>query len=158
MVKNLMSKKMQLAITVQNLIKKGVKSSQIMKQCKVTKQYISYWRHYEIKETHYRRSKLPVKYIHWLVEKAANRPVSECSSRHMTRLLNRKLKNDKIKDSNGNQMTLGYRTINKILNKFIGPPRKIRKVFYLSEEQIKKRFDFCIMILENKLTGKEKLK
>ena len=55
MVKNLLSEKMQKAITVQNLIKKGVPTRDIIKQCGVNKQYISYWRHKEIKETHYRK-------------------------------------------------------------------------------------------------------
>ena len=155
MVKNLLSEKMQKAITVQNLIKKGVPTRDIMKQCGVNKQYISYWRHKEIKETHYRKKKLPTKYIKWLVEIASNRPVSECSSRNMARVLNKKLKKEKITDSKKRQLTIGYRTINKILNKFIGEPRKIRKVFFLSEDQKRKRIDFCKKILEKGLTGKE---
>ena len=56
----------------------------------------------------------------------------------MARILNRELKREKIKDSKERQLTIGYRTVNNILNKFIGKPKKIRKVFFLSEEQKKK--------------------
>ena len=56
----------------------------------------------------------------------------------MTRIINKKLKKDHIKDSMGNQLTIGYRTINNILNKFISKPRTIRRVFFVSEEQKKK--------------------
>ena len=86
---------------------------------------------------------------------AKNRPVSECSSRIMARIINKKLKKDKIKDSDGNQLTIGYRTVNNILNKFIGKPRAIRKVFFLSKEQQKKRIEFCEMILNKKWTEKD---
>ena len=96
-----------------------------------------------------------MKYIKWLLEVAENRLVSECSSRNMARVINKKLKKDHIKDSNGSQLTIGYRTINKILNKFISKPRTIRKVFFLSNEQKIKRVEFCKMILEKKWTGKE---
>ena len=142
MVKNLLNKKWQLAITVKNLINNGVPTRQIMRQLKVNKQYVSYWRYHEVKNTHMRKKKLPMKYINWLVNAAQNRPVSECSSRMMTRILNKKLKKDKIKDNQGSQLTVSYRTINNILNKFIGKPRKIRKVFFLSDEQKKKGSNF----------------
>ena len=130
MGKNLLSEKMQKAITVKNLLKNGVPTREIMKQLGVSKQYISYWRHKDIKQTHFRKKKLPVKYIKWLVRTAQNRPVSECSSRTLARIINKKLKKGKEKDSEGNQLTIGYRTINTILNKFVGKPRRIRKVFF----------------------------
>ena len=138
MVKNFMSEKIQKAITIQNLIKQNVPTKEIMKRFKVSRQYIHYWKYKKLKETHYRKKKLPIKYIKWLINKASNRPVSECSSRNMARILNRELKREKIKDSKERQLTIGYRTVNNILNKFIGKPKKIRKVFFLSEEQKKK--------------------
>ena len=141
MVKNLMSTKMQLAITVKNLIAKGVPTREIMKQLGVNKQYISYWRHKEIKETHYRKKKLPIQYIKWLVKLASNKLVSECSSRIITRILNKKLKQDKVKDNKKKQLTIGYRTVNKILNKFIGKPRKIRKVFFYQKNKKKRELN-----------------
>ena len=45
---------MQKAITIKNLIGK-IPTREIMKRFNVTKQYISYWRNHEIKETHYRK-------------------------------------------------------------------------------------------------------
>ena len=103
---------MQLAITVKNLINKGVPTWQITKQCGVTKQYISYWRHNKIKMTHYRKKKLPLKYMKWLVSMAENRLVSECSSRNMARVLNKELKKDRVKNSKEKQLKIGYRTVN----------------------------------------------
>ena len=142
MVKTLLKKKWQLAITTKNLINKGVPTRQIMRELKVNKQYVSYWRHHDVENTHYRKKKLPLKYIKWLVEVAQNRPVSECSSRIMARIINKKFKKDKIKDYEGRQLTIRYRTINNILNKFVGKPKKIRQVFFLSNEQKKKEWHF----------------
>ena len=64
------------------------------------------------------KKKLPDKYIKWLVELDKNKLVSECSSRSMARILNKKIEKDHIKDSKGQQMTISYRTVNKILNKY----------------------------------------
>ena len=50
MGKNLMSKKIQIAITVKKLIDEGVPTRKIMEQLGVSKQYISYWSHREIKD------------------------------------------------------------------------------------------------------------
>ena len=94
MVKNLLSPKWQKIITTKNLIKKGLSTTQIMRQLGVKKSFVSYWRNHELKETHFRKKKLPIKYIKWLVEVAQNRPVSECSSRIMARIINKKYKND----------------------------------------------------------------
>ena len=46
-------------------------------------------------------------------------------------------------------MTVTHSTINSYLNKLLGKPKKIRKVFYLSETQKKERVKFCKMILKN---------
>ena len=73
----------------------------------------------------------------------------------MAKVLNYKLKKDRVKNTKGKQLKIGYRTVNKILNKFVGKPRKIRKVFFLSNEQKKKRVEFCKMVLKKNWTGKE---
>ena len=138
MVKNVLGQKMQKAITVKNLINKGVSTREICKRFGVNKQYVSYWRHNNIEETHYRKKKLPIKYIKWMIDISKDKPVSECSSRNMSRIINKKLKEDHVKDSKGVQLKIGYRTVNNLLNKFISRPRKIRKVFFLTKEQKKK--------------------
>ena len=49
-----------------------------------------------------------------------------------------------------------YTTVNNYIKEYFGTPRKIRKVFYLSESQKKKRFDFCESILKkNKLKSEQ---
>ena len=45
-------------------------------------------------------------------------------------------------------MTVYFTTVNNYLKEHFGKPRKIRKVFFLSKEQKKKRVDFCNRILE----------
>ena len=44
-------------------------------------------------------------------------------------------------------------TINKYLNFELGHPRKIRKTFYLSKDQMKKRVNFCNEILNKGISG-----
>ena len=155
MVKHIQSKKTQNAIKIKTFLNQWVSPKEICIKLKVSKQVVSYWKRHEVKETHFRKMKLPQKYINWIVEMAKDKPVSEFSSRYLARLVNKKLKNDRVKDSKGNPLKIGHVSINNILNKFIWKPRKIRKVFYLSEKQRIKRVEFCKMILKRKLTGKE---
>ena len=46
-------------------------------------------------------------------------------------------------DDEGKPITISYRTINNYLKDYYGKPKKIRKAFYLSEDQMKKRVQFC---------------
>ena len=55
----------------------------------------------------------------------------------------------------GKILSVSYKTVNNILKEFYGRPKKIRKVFFLSEENIKQRFKFCKMILERKINFDE---
>ena len=98
MVKHMLSKKTQNAITIKTLLKQGVSPKEICTKLKVSKQVVSYWKRHEVKETHYRKMKFPQKYIKWIVEMAKDQPISQFSSRHMARLLNKKLKKDSVKD------------------------------------------------------------
>ena len=50
-----------------------------------------------------------------------------------------------------------YTTVNNYIKEYFGTPRKIRKVFYLSESQKKKRFDFCESILKKKKLKSEQI-
>ena len=100
-----------------------------MKQLRVTKKSVYYWKHHDIQETHHRRSKLPIKYIKKIVSLAQNQPTSEYSLRKLTRILNKDLEKDKVLDNKKEQMKISHMTVNRILNKFLEKPRKIRKVF-----------------------------
>ena len=50
-------------------------------------------------------------------------------------------------DSRNRPISISYKTINNYLKEYYGKPRKIRKAFYLSEDQMKKRIEFCQTIL-----------
>ena len=50
--------------------------------------------------------------------------------------------------SNGKQMKISFKTVSNYLNEVFGKPKKIRKVFFLSEENKKQRITFCQNILK----------
>ena len=52
-------------------------------------------------------------------------------------------------------MTNHKETVCLILNKELGKQRKIKKVFYLSEKQKQKRVEFCMLMLEKGISGKQ---
>lgn len=58
-------------------------------------------------------------------------------------------------DKNNRPITVTYRTVNNILRAYYSKPRKVRKVFFLTEEQMQKRFSFCQQILDKKISYKE---
>lgn len=51
-------------------------------------------------------------------------------------------------------MKISFKTISNYLKEIYGSPKKIRKVFYLSEAQKKKRVEFCKRILEGGIDSK----
>ena len=51
-------------------------------------------------------------------------------------------------DKKGKQISVHFTNVNNYLKEYFGRPRKIRKVFYLSEKQKKKRLDFSEAILK----------
>ena len=54
-------------------------------------------------------------------------------------------------DDGGKLITISYGTISNYLNDYYGKPKKIRKAFYLSDDQMKKRAQFCKEILKRKI-------
>ena len=111
---------------------------EICKKYKVSKQAVSYWKNHEVKETHARKEKLPEKYQQILVDTAQDQLISKYSSKKLARIMNNRLAIDGITNKEGNPLKISSATINRYLNKILGKPRKIRKVFFLSEEQKKK--------------------
>ena len=85
---------------------------------------------------------------------AENRPVSEMPSRKIAMIINAQLKKEKVLDYKGEILKIRHSTVCKYLDKFLGKPRKIRKVFYLSEKQKEERVKFCKMIPEKEITEK----
>ena len=51
-------------------------------------------------------------------------------------------------DKRGKSITVHFTTVTNYLKQYFGKPRKIRKVFFMSEENKKKRVEFCKKILK----------
>ena len=70
-------------------------------------------------------------------------------SKKITAIINKDLK----KNANYPQKEtkIHFSTVCRYLRQYYGRPRKIRKSFFLSEEQKKKRVDFCKKVLEKNI-------
>ena len=121
-----------------------------MKIANCSKQLVSKYRKYDPKPRPIKRSlKLPERYKKFLINIAQDKPLGRYSSRFLAGTINRILWRRKVRDSKRRIMTVTHSTINSYLNKLLGKPKKIIKVFYLSETQKKERVKFCKMILKN---------
>ena len=70
------------------------------------------------------------------------------SSNKISNIINKKLKED------GTNLSITKMTICRILNKELGKPRKIKRVFYLSKKNKMKRVEFCKKMIEKNISGK----
>ena len=129
------------AITIKRLLKQGMKPIKIARLLKVSKQKVNYWKRAKIKYIQTRRKKLQPEYINKICQLAADKTTSEMSSRKITNIINEELKktNNKV---NGKAISITHPTICKYLNEKM-VIRKIRKAFYLDNDQKKKRIKFC---------------
>ena len=135
------------AYLIKKLLKARKTTKEIMKIANCSKQLVSKYRNYDPKPRPIKRAlKLPERYLTFLINQSQDKPCGRRSSRYLARVLNKILKNRKIKDSKGRVMTVTHTTINNYLNKMLGKPKKIRKVFYLSENQKKERVKFYEMV------------
>ena len=90
-------------------------------------------------------------YINKIQRWAKNQVTSSKSSRKIADMINSVLVKRGEVDKKGKQISVHFTTVNNYLKEYFGRPRKIRKVFYLSEKQKKKRLDFCEAILNRHL-------
>ena len=142
-------------ITIRYLWSKNISKKEIQRKLGVSRQVVEYWLNKDENKPHTRKLKLPMKYIKKIVKLAENRPVSEMPSRKIAMIINAQLKKDKVLDYKGEILKIRHSTVCKYLDKFLGKPRKIRKVFYLSEKQKEERVKFCRMILEKEIIQKD---
>ena len=70
------------------------------------------------------------------------------SSNKIANIINKKLKED------GLNLSITKMTVCRIINKELEKPRKIKRVFYLSEKNKTKRVEFCKKMLEKDISGK----
>ena len=139
-----------LAIAIKENYIAGMKPKDIAALFHLSKQRVNYWIHREIKNRK-RRTKLNRREINMIIKWARDKLILEkqVSAKNMQIKFNklpRKLKEKKINKK------ISLSTSNRILNKFIGKPRVIRKVFYLKPNDKKLRVQFCKFMKENNIT------
>ena len=138
------------AVAIKELLNKGYKQSQIVKILKIKKGKVCYWANNKIIEKQKRKKKLKQIYLDAIRKWANNKETIKMSSRIITYKLNNLLRKRNELDCNKKTMSIHFTTINKYLREYFCKPLKIRKVFYISNEQMKKRKKFCEMVLNKK--------
>ena len=141
------------AIAIKKLLAKGYSQVKICRILGLKKQKVSYWAKTPIKNEIIRRTKLDEKYKKRIVELAEDKLTSDMGSRKIAEIINKELKENNVRDSRGNIITIEKTAVNKYLKKALGKPRKVRRVFFLNEVQKKERIKFCENILNRKIRG-----
>jgi transposase len=120
---------------------------EIAKTLKVSHQLVYKWKNKQVEPRKPRKPKLTKKYLKLMREWAEGKStgVDMASSRKITRKLNFKFKN----------LSVSHMTVNRTLNKILTKPRKLRKVFYLNDDHLQQRKDFCEYILEEGIKGED---
>ena len=124
------------AVLIKELLNLGYTSSQIAKKLKIRKQIVSYWKNTELKTIQYRRKKLDQEDIDKIIKLAENKTTSNMGSRKIASIMNKDFK------KKGKSITISKNTVCRYLNKYLGKPRKIRKVFSLTNKKKKKDLNF----------------
>ena len=138
----------QLGVTIKNLLEQGYSQTWIAGKLRIRRQKVHYWKKTRLKTEQKRRRKLEDKYIKEIIALAENKTTSSMSSNKIANIINKKLKED------GLNLSITKMTVCRILNKELGKPRKIKRVFYLSEKNKTKRVEFCKKMLEKDISGK----
>lgn len=153
MAKSYQKKPNPLAITIKELYGRNYKQCEIAKMLNVSKQVVSKWVNKEITKVDLRSKKLPKYIIDKIVSWAKDKPTFKMSSRIIAAKLNSYFeKTKKINPRTGKIFYVSHTTINNYLKEYYGAPIKIRKVFFLSEEQKKARVELCKKLIEKNIT------
>lgn len=145
----IIDKNHHLAIAIKENYNAGMKPIDIANLFHITKQRVNYWIDREIRKRK-RRTKLNRNEINQIIKWARDKPIVEknVSAKNIQIKFNKLPK--KFKDHR-KRKTISLSTANRVLNKFIGKPRVIRKVFYLRPNDKKLRVEFCKFMKENKI-------
>ena len=138
-----------IATTIKTLLENGMRPIEIARKLHISKQRVNYWVKTPIKAVQYRKKKLDKKYIDKIISLARNQTTSSMSSRKIASLMNEELKRNNL------DITISKDSINRYLKAEFGKPRKIRKVFHLTNKQKKERVEFCKKMLEMGISGKQ---
>ena len=111
------------AILIKRLIKEKMPEWQMAKKYWFKKQKVSYWKYHDIKTVINRKSKLTDNDINYMIKLAENQTTSNMGTRKLTMLMNKKFEEE------GRKLTISHMTSSRILNKNLGKPRKIKKIF-----------------------------
>ena len=142
------------AESIIKLLSLGYKQKQIVQILNLKKQKVSYW---AIKvrqnrmQSKKRQKKLKDIYLSRIIKLAKNKTTSTMSCRKISVMINSILNKRNEVDKRNRPLSISYRTINNYLKEYYGKPKKIRKAFYLSEEQKDKRVKFCRDILNKNI-------
>ena len=127
------------AIAIKKGYEAGMKAIEIARLFSISPQKVNYWIHHPITYKKKRREKLTKNERNLIIKWAKNKPINIASAKKIQKRFNRM---SKYKKENKIQKKVSISTINKVLNKFISKPKKIRKVFLLTETQKRKRYEF----------------
>ena len=136
----------QDTITIKKLISRGIKQAEIARLLGIPRQKVNYWSKREYPTNKKRRKKLSQFYVDKIIRLAKNKTTSSMSCRKIARIINTSFIKRNIKYK-GKHVKIFFKTVSNDLSEIYGKPKKIRKVFYLSELQKKKRVIFCETIL-----------
>ena len=138
-----------LTIAIRENYVHGMKPKEIANLFKISKQRVNYWIHHMIKKRK-RRTKLNRKEINMIVKWAKDKSIMEkkFSAKNIQIRFN-KLKK-KFKE-NKKKKIISLSTANRVLNKHIGKPRVIRKVFYWKPFEKKLRVQFYKFMKKNNI-------
>ena len=139
------------AITIKKLLSKGYTQARICRMLGLKKQKVSYWANTQIKYEIKRKTKLDEKFKKRIIELAEDKLTSDMGSRKIAEIINKELKDNNVRDSKGRILTIEKTAVNRYLKNALGRPRKVRRVFFLNDDQKKERVKFCENILKKRL-------
>ena len=116
---------------------------------------MSYWSRHELKKSQNKPKKLKDIYIKTIQRWAKDKVTSQRSSRKIANMINDLLLKRNELDQKGRQLSVHYTTVNNYLKEYYGKPRKIRRTFFLSKDQMDQRKKFCRMILDKHIKAEQ---
>ena len=142
------------AMAIHRMIKSGMKQALIAKLLGLRRQKVNYWSKKDPTAGIKRKKKFSQFFVDKIVRLAKNKPTSSMSCRKIANIINSALIKKRIK-SKGKQMKISFKTVSNYLKEIYGKPIKVRKVFFLSEDNKKSRVNFCQNIIQRFKEGKE---
>jgi transposase len=140
------------ALTIRELLKNGMKPKEVAQKLNTSLQLVYKWRKRDpLEPRKQRKGKLKRNHIKMLKKLGADKytGINHASSRMIAYKLNR------LFGRGRKTFNVSHSTVNTYLNRCLSKPRKVRKVFYLSEEQRKRRLEFAEYIVRNNIKGSD---